>query len=180
MSQLGNANDALGMNTTTVSQASQILHAGEKAATKPLSDIGSYILYGFAFLGGGLLLITGLILIGADVGLGIFARTKVAATGQKTVSAIGGRKERRVQAERNTRTSARAEQIAESKRRSQEHREALTAARVKTEQAKATAVRSKTKVHRQTQLIKANRIPTGKTPRPIYISGDPRTREIPF
>jgi hypothetical protein len=43
-------------------------HAGEK--------VGKYILYGVAFVGGGILLLAGLILIGADVGISVFSQSK--------------------------------------------------------------------------------------------------------
>lgn len=116
---------------------SSAVSAGESGITGGLSDIGKYVAYGAAFLGGSLLILLGIVLIGADIGLAVFARTKTANTGQKVVGAFGERKEQKQQREYRARTSERAEAIGESKRRTQAHRETLAKARTRTERARA-------------------------------------------
>ncbi len=117
--------------------AAAVIGGLTKPVTTALSDTGKYILYGVAFLGGGLLLITGLILIGADIGLGIFARTPQAKLGQKVIGAIPARREQKANVQRTQRTQARAEQISESRVKQQTHREAVARARVRQERARA-------------------------------------------
>lgn len=62
------------------------------AVLSPLHGLEKDILYGMAFLGGLLLIITGLILVGADLGIAILGRTKAARSTQKIVVAVRGRR----------------------------------------------------------------------------------------
>ena len=77
--------------------------AGEKAALSGLSDTAKYVLYGVAMLGGALILITGFILIGADIGLATTRNRKMQSIIiQPVKKRIGGR-ESETQEERDNR-----------------------------------------------------------------------------
>lgn len=100
----------------------------------PLDKVGKEILYGIAFLGALLLIALGIILIGADIGLGVFARTKVAKQGNKLVT---GRKQDRERGEKQAAISARAETIqrrAEEKHQADLKLKAARASEVRTRQ----------------------------------------------
>lgn len=49
------------------------------AVTKPLAGLEKDLLYGIAFVGGILVILTGFILIGADIGIAVLGRSKVAS-----------------------------------------------------------------------------------------------------
>lgn len=137
--------------------------AGEKALGGLAGDVGKYVAYGAAFLGGGLLIITGLLLIGADIGLSVFARTRVAQAGSRIVQAPAARRERKANSDRQARTSARVEQIQESKLKQEKHREALARARARTERARA-------------RNLEGTRPHPNPLPKGTHLSGDTKSK----
>lgn len=166
LADLGKANSSIGSNTTTIPEVQGAVSEAEGAVTGGLSDIGKYVAYGAAFLGGSLLILLGIVLIGADIGLAVFARTKTANTGQKVVGTFGERKEQKQQREYRARTSERAEAIGESKRRTQAHRETLAKARTRTERARARNIEG--------TRPKPNPKPRGKE----VVTGDKKTMTV--
>lgn len=126
------------------------LNAAEKPVTDALGNTGRDVLYGLAVLGGGMLMLTGLVLIGADIGLEKLGNNKptqlagraVGGLKAQTPNARGQRREERTYSELATeQTHARAR-----------HATARSAEKVKQEKhktailsAKATEQRARTK-----------------------------------
>lgn len=112
-----------------------------KAVGTTANTVGHYIIYGLAAAGGVALLIVALALIGADIGLSVFARTKVAKSAQGTIGAVGGYRQQKQRAavarQKQATTSARAGELHQRRIEREDRRKKLDNARVRQERAKA-------------------------------------------
>lgn len=143
--------------------------------------IGKDIQYGLIIGGGGLLVLLGLLLVGADLGIAAFASVRNRTANSPLGTLASARQERQAesisQAER-ARTSAETQAARQQALAAQEsRRESIAAARVKTEQARATKIRSATRSARETHKDRSMYKASQKK-RKVLVVNQPKRRVI--
>lgn len=128
----------------------------EKAVVGPLESIGMKIVFAFLIMGGVGLMLVGLALVGVDLGLSTkVGQTGASILGNVTPTGRAAKAAKKATAARNTEL--------------QGHKVALAGAKVKTEQARATELRTRTK-HRAA-IAKQSKAATERTARENYMKG---------
>lgn len=126
------------------------------AVKKPLTDLEMKALYGLIMVGGILLGLLGLVLIGADIGIGILSRSKVTTPAKGVVNAINPRA-------RNERKTTRAYSELERQNKSDvsTNRARHSAEKVKQEQARTSKLRAEAKRARGRNKPVGGKLPEG-------------------